>query len=96
MGRLDVPPYASTELYDTSVAGLADTKLRKKFEENRPTVVEAFQLFDDTSQTKTWCNLPRAAHGQPNAIVVGSLSKRELVSLYDDGVVKIARELKNS
>lgn len=92
MRRLDVPSYASTYLYDVSVAGLADAELRAKFEANRPIVVEAFQLFDDNSQTKTWCNLPRTAHGQLDAIVVGSLSKRELVSLYDDGVVKSSGE----
>ena len=88
MRKLDVPPYASTDLYDVSVAGLSDTELRTKFEANRPTVLEAFQLFEENSRTKTWCNLPRAAHGQPDAIVVGSLSKGEMVSLYDDGVVK--------
>ncbi|WP_147235265.1 HNH endonuclease [Ruegeria sp. A3M17] len=88
MKRLDLPAYESAALYDSSVAGLADEALRAKFEENRPTVVEAFHLFDENSQTKTWCNLPRAAHGHPDAIVVGTLSKGELVALYDEGVVK--------
>lgn len=92
MRRLDVPPYASAHLFDVSVAGLADAELRAKFEANRPRVLEAFQLFESNSQTKTWCNLPRAAHGHPDAIVVGVLSKRELVSLYDEGVVKSSGE----
>jgi 5-methylcytosine-specific restriction endonuclease McrA len=88
MRRLDVPPFASTDLYDISVSELANAELRAKFEANRPTVVEAFQLFDENSLTKTWCNLPRAAHGQSDAMIVGTLSKGELVALYDEGVVK--------
>ncbi len=88
MKRLDLPAYESAVLFDTSVAGLADEALRNKFEANRPKVVEAFQLYNESSQTRTWCNLPRAAHGQPDAIVVGTLTKGELVSLYSEGVVK--------
>ncbi|SLN76793.1 hypothetical protein ROG8370_03912 [Roseovarius gaetbuli] len=88
MKRLDAPPYASINLYDESVAGLGDELLKKKFLHNRPTVVEAYGRFDESSQTKTWCDLPRAAHGNPEAIVLGSLLKGELVSLYDEGVVK--------
>ena len=88
MKKLDVPPYAPIDLFDTSVAGLADQELRSKFEENRSTVVEAFQRFDEHSQTKTWCNLPRASRGQLDAIILGTLTKRELVDLYNEGVVK--------
>ncbi len=88
MKRLDAPAYASMDLYDESVAGLTDEAIKVKFLHNRPTVLEAYQRFDEESVTKTWCNLPRAAHGKPEAIVLGALSKKELVSLYDDGVVK--------
>lgn len=88
MRRLNVPSYPSTHLFDVSVAELSDAELRAKFQENRPRIIEAFELFDQHSISKTWCNLPRAAHGQPEAVVVGCLSKREMVSLYDEGVVK--------
>ena len=88
MKKLEAPAYAATDLYDKSVAGLSDAALRTKFVENRPQVVEAFDAFNSASLTRTWCNLPRAAHGQSNAIIVGNLSKAELVGLYDDGVVR--------
>ena len=88
MKKLEVPTYAATYLYDRSVSGLSDAALRAKFVENRPQIVEAFQAFDSASLTRTWCNLPRAAHGQSNAIIVGNLSKAELVWLYDHGVVR--------
>lgn len=78
----------TTYLYDESVAGLSNEALRVKFEENRPQIVEAFDAFDNESGARTWCHLPRAAHGQPNAIIVGNLSKAELAWLYDYGVVR--------
>ena len=88
MKKLTAPAYEATELYDKSVDGLLDEALRTKFEENLPQVVEAFNAFDSASLTRTWCNLPRAARGQSNAIIVGNLSKAELVRLYDHGVVR--------
>jgi hypothetical protein len=75
-------------LYDKITSSLADQTLKSKFFNNRADVVKAYERFDESSQTKTWCKLPRAARGQPHAIVLGSLSKGELVSLYDEGVVK--------
>lgn len=95
MKRLSAPPYESIYLYDVSVAGITDVLLRAKFLDNRPTVVEAYGRFDESSLTKTWSDLPRAAHGQPEAIVSGTLSKGELMSLYDDGVVKSRGEPRN-
>lgn len=88
MRKLDVPGIAATELYDESVAGLSDAVLRAKFVANRPEFVTAIAAFDHESITQTWCNLPKAAHGNPDAIVLGNLSKSELVGLYNDGVVK--------
>lgn len=88
MRKLEMPGFSATELYDESVAGLSDAGLRAKFQTSRPHVVAAFDNFDKESITQTWCNLPKAAHGNPEAIIVGELSKAELVTLYDNGVVK--------
>ncbi|AWY99611.1 hypothetical protein RHODOSMS8_00051 [Rhodobiaceae bacterium] len=95
MKRLDAPPYASIDLYDESVAGLTDGVLQTKFLDNRPAVVEAYRRFDESSQTKTWCYLPRAVRGHSEVIILGTLSKGELVSLYDDGVVKSKGQPRN-
>lgn len=88
MRSLPAPPYAAMHLYDLSVAGLSDPALKAKFIADRAYVEAAFDAFDNETISKTWCNLPRAAHGNPGAIIFGGLSKAELVSLYDDGVVK--------
>lgn len=88
MKRLDEPPYASIDLYDKSVAGLTPGVLKAKFLDNRPIILEAYERFGECSHSKTWCDLPRAARGHPEMIVLGTLSKGELVDLYDEGVVK--------
>jgi len=88
MRKLDAPTYEAPVLYDESVSGLSDEDLRTKFRANRRHILDAFDLFDHESQTRTWCNLQRLAHGNPEAIVVGELTKAELVALYDSAVVK--------
>lgn len=88
MRKLEMPAFAATELYDESVADLSDVGLRTKFQANRPVIAAAFNAFDNESISKTWCNLPKAAHGHPKAIILGNLFKAELVFLYDEGVVR--------
>ena len=88
MRKLEVPSFAATELYDESVAGLSDPKLRAKFQLNRPDIVNAINAFNNVTATRTWCHLPKAANGQPGATILGDLSKAELVALYDTGVVR--------
>lgn len=88
MRQLPAPKYQAMDIYDHSVAGLGDDQLRARFVANRSQVVIAFAAFDAETITKTWCNLPRAVHGNPHAIVLGGLSKADLVSLYNDGVVR--------
>ena len=88
MRRLNKPKIGATELYDESVAGLLDDALRTKFQESRPDYIKAIDTFNSESATQTWNNLPKAAHGQRDAIVLGALSKAELVALYDKGVVR--------
>ena len=87
MRKLNKPIIGATELYDMSVAGLDDYALRTKFQANRPDFITAVDAFNSESATRTWCNLPKAAHGQRDAVVLGALSKAELVALYDEGVV---------
>lgn len=88
MRKLSLPLFEAMELYDKSVAGLADELLRAKFQANRSEVSAEFTKYESKSSTQTWCSLPKAAHGHPEAIIVGNISKGEFVSLYDDGVVK--------
>lgn len=87
MKKLSSPPFTSLELFDESVASLTDPLQREKFVANRTLVEERIDDFNAETVTKTWCNLPRVTLGNPGAIVVGTLSKEELVNLYDVGVV---------
>lgn len=88
MKKLNRPSYGSVELFDKSVDGIHDLTLRQLFIDNRPNMVVANTAYDYEAHTQTWCNLPRAAHGNPDAVVVGTLSKRQLTGLYSDHVVR--------
>lgn len=88
MKKLDIPNYGSIKLFDESVFGINDVPLRQIFVNNKPHIVTANEEFDVEAQTQTLCNLPRAAHGNPDAIIVGNLSKARLMALYEEHVVK--------
>jgi hypothetical protein len=87
MKRMSPPPFGTLELFDESVSALNDPGLRAKFIANRPQIEVRIADFDAATLTKTWCNLPRSPHGNPDSIVVGTLTKSELVALYEHGVV---------
>lgn len=95
MKKLNCPPYAATDLYDASVKDLNNVVLQEKFLLNRNNIIQAFTDFDAKTLTKTWCDLPKARHGNPKEIIVGNLSKADLVMLYDDGVVKSNGQARN-
>jgi len=88
MKRIDPPNYDPIKLFDVSVNGIDAEPLRKSFIDNRQSILDANVAFYAKTQTQTWCDLPRAAHGNPDAVVAGGLSKRQLKSLYEDYVVR--------
>ncbi|WP_108819737.1 HNH endonuclease [Pseudovibrio sp. Alg231-02] len=88
MRKLKKPPFEAIELYDESVAGWPDEAVRRKFEQNRYAITNACSAFDRETLSETWCRLPRARHGNEQDIVAGTLTKAELVALYDVGVVR--------
>jgi hypothetical protein len=61
---------------------------RAPFAASRSEIADAADLFKTHTATKTWCQLPRVSHGHQEAIVAGVLTKRSLMNLYDEGVVK--------
>ncbi|SHK54642.1 hypothetical protein SAMN05444000_1381 [Shimia gijangensis] len=88
MKKLNVPEYPSIELFDNGVEDLNAAALSPLFLANRQAVQDAYVDFHSETLTQTWSNLPKARHGHPTAIIVGGLSKENLVKLYDEGVVK--------
>lgn len=95
MKKLDAPTYPSIELFDHSVTDLNDDDLALFFEANRPAMEVAYTAFDEQTLAQTWCNLPKARHGHSEDLVVGDLSKADLVNLYNKGVVQSKGEGRN-
>lgn len=88
MRKLNVPAYPPIELFDDSLRDLNDPVLSPLFLANRPEIEIAYAAFDVQTLMQTWTNLPKARHAHSEAIIVGNLSKENLVVLYDKGVVK--------
>lgn len=95
MKKLNAPTYPPIELFEHSVNVLNDDDLALLYDANRPAVEVAYSAFDDQTLTQTWCNLPKARHGHSEDIIVGDLSKADLVNLYDKGVVRSKGEGRN-
>lgn len=88
MRKLSLPACGSMELFDQCVAEVDDPPARNHLLGNRANVEAAAQDFDNVAALRAWCNLPRAAHGQANAIISGTITKSQLMSLYSKNIVK--------
>ncbi len=99
MKKLKPPEYPEMALFDESVKGVKDPDLGQLLLKNRPCIENANRAFNAETNTQTWCYLPKAKHANPDAIVVGSLTKSHLIDLYDKKVVNsngAARDIYNA
>ncbi|MBY3418332.1 HNH endonuclease [Rhizobium laguerreae] len=87
MKQLSLPPHGAADVFFTCVNAVPDPLARANYIANHHHMVEAISAYSAASQEKTWCSLPRAAWGQAEAIVVGSLSKSNLTDLYSSYMV---------
>ena len=87
MKRLPVPTFHELELFDACI-GEMDEIAEEMFTASRPHIQAAANAFAAQSATQSWCHLPRARHGHREDLIAGSLSKGDLMDLYDEGVVK--------
>jgi hypothetical protein len=88
MRRLGSPPFGAIDVYKTCVAEIDDDSLRNTFDAALPLIVDKVTSFDNATATASWCNLPRAKRGHGDTVIVGALTKEQLVALYDDHMVK--------
>lgn len=86
MKKLTPPVFSELELFDACIDEMSEYTA-KAFTESRTNIQAAAGVFAAQSATQTWCNLPRARHGHREVIVAGTLSKGDLMDLYDEGVV---------
>lgn len=87
MKRLQRPAYGQLELYDQCIAEMIQPAA-SHFATNRAHIQNASGAFATASCAAAWCNLPRAAHGNGDALIAGTLTKSNLMALYSENVVK--------
>lgn len=88
MKKLDEPTCSPSDLFDESVQGISDPGMRERFLAQKSSVEALYADYKSRSHDQTWCDLPRAIHAAHEQVIVGSLTKGELMSLYDSGMVR--------
>jgi 5-methylcytosine-specific restriction endonuclease McrA len=87
MRRLDVPLNDPGLLFDACVAELSDPASEARFAAEKANVVGAYALYDVASAARSWHALPRCRRGEPDQVVVGTLTKGEIRALYSECMV---------
>lgn len=95
MKKLDLPTCTASRLFDLCVGEVTDDALRGRLAAQKHLVQAKYAEYEDHSGTKTWCELERASHGQEDQLVVGSLTKGELMALYSKSMVKSKGDARN-
>lgn len=82
MNLLTRPRIDASVVYDACVSDLTDQALAAKFTAAREEVLAIFAEYDQHAALNTLYTFPRCLRGRDEQIVVGGLTKGELVSLY--------------
>lgn len=96
MRQLPLPPHVATDVFASCVAEVSDSAASQNYFANQHHIEKAFTDYHSASATASWCSLPRAFWGKPQAIVVGSLTKEQLTDLYTNYMVATAGAARNA
>lgn len=88
MRRLTKPTVDASVVYDACIGDLAVPELANKFIAARDEVLAIFAEYEQSASDNTLFSFPRCRRGHDDQIVVGGLTKGELVSLYSVQFVK--------
>ncbi len=86
---MGVPPHDPISTFDSCVNAIENNILRNHYSANRTNVQQANDAFFAASRIVDWTKLPRAQRGNPDALIVGELSKRQLMDLYTKFMVDV-------
>lgn len=88
MKRLDPPICSASDLFDLCVEEVNDPILSGRLVAEKHKVLAKYEEYEAHSGTQTWCMLERARHGDGDQVIIGSLTKDELMALYSKYMVK--------
>jgi len=82
MKRLTKPNIDASVVYDTCIGDITAPDVANKFTAARDEVLAVFAEYDENASDNTLFSFPRCRRGNDDQIVIGGLTKGELVSLY--------------
>lgn len=87
MKKLQPPTFSAHELLNECILEISDPILRARLQNQIDLFGPQYTNYSNCSVGQIWCTLPKATHGNSKQIVLGDLTKAELMSLYDRGMV---------
>lgn len=88
MRKMTLPPHQALDVLALCVADVDDHAAHAHYVANQAHIENAIPIYDAASLTATWFTLPSAAYGNNDAIVAGTITKRQLMDLYSVDMVK--------
>ena len=88
MKKIVAPTCCASELFDECVQGISNTSIRNRLTAQKELIANSNADYAARSLDQTWCQLAKAVHGHSEQVIVGDLTKGELVDLYETGMVK--------
>lgn len=87
MKRLEPPKCCASFVFDLCCLEMSDSILQNRLLNQKNLLEAEYAQYEAHSNTQTWCVMPRATWGQDQQIILGDLTKRELMDLYTNGMV---------
>ncbi len=87
MKSLNRPQADPTGLLTSCIENIADRVAQAGYIANQQVLEQGALDYETASTGTVWCDLPRVPNGQADRVVVGTLTKRQLMDLYSKHMV---------
>lgn len=91
MRKIPKPTFDPTEIFDACVSGVGNAATKADLQALRDSVAGWDTAFSDLADRQQLFTVPSVPRGQPNTIVVGRLTKKQFVDLYELQMAKLGR-----
>lgn len=87
MKRLNRPALNASDVVTHCIGSVGDNIERTHYLQNRHHLDQAAVNFDAASQNTNWCTIPAVPRGQPDMLIMGTATKKQLMDLYSRHMV---------
>lgn len=95
MRKLKGPDYAAIDIYDACIEAIDDIETQDLYKEHRHHLIKINHAFDQATANASWATLPRCKRGKGHVVILGHLTKSDLVSLYTKYMVDTTGKSRN-